>query len=340
MNNLLNIAVLLPCYNEEGAIGITVSGFIRALPGCQIYVYDNNSTDHTVEEAKKAGACVYNERRQGKGEVVKRMFADIDADIYVLADGDNTYDPSAVTKMIESLLDENLDMVIGTRSIAREAYPKGHIIGNKLFTGLISLFFKSKLNDVFSGYRVMSKRFVKTLPVLSDGFEIETEMTVHALHHRLAIKEVPTLYRNRPEGTTSKLKTFSDGFKILNFIIFLLRDVKPLFFFFFLSALLGMSSLFIGIPVIYEFFQTGLVDRLPTAVLASALGIIAVICLFTGLVLDNMSRGRLENKLISYLSYEIPQRGITTTNSVDYNKTNGDNISSRNKVTASTDMIS
>lgn len=320
MNNLLNIAVLLPCYNEEGAIGLTVSGFIQALPGCQIYVYDNNSTDHTVEEAKKAGAYVFNERRQGKGEVVKRMFADIDADIYILADGDNTYDPNAGPKMIKVLLDEHLDMVIGTRSVSKDAYPKGHIIGNKLFTSLIRLFFKSKLNDVFSGYRVMSKRFVKTLPVLSDGFEIETEMTVHALHHRLAIKEVPTLYRSRPVGTESKLKTFSDGFKILNFIIFLLRDVKPLIFFFVLSVLLGMSSLFIGIPVVEEFFRTGLVDRLPTAVLASALGIIAVICLFTGLVLDNMSRGRLENKLINYLSYETPRSVNTTIKSVDCNK--------------------
>ncbi|WP_419686090.1 glycosyltransferase family 2 protein [Photobacterium rosenbergii] len=300
----MNIAVLLPCYNEEGAVGKTIKAFHKVLPYSIVYVYDNNSTDNTINEAKKAGAKVYTESRQGKGEVVKRMFADIEADIYVLADGDDTYDANAVIKLIECLVNENLDMVIGTRSVAKDAYPRGHIIGNKVFTSLISMFFNSKLNDVFSGYRVMSKRFVKTVPVLSDGFEIETELTVHALHHRMPIKEVATMYKSRPEGTKSKLKTFSDGFKIMNFIFFLLRDVKPLLFFSVLSMCFVSISLFSGIPVVIEFFQTGLVERLPTAVLASGLGIISVLCFFTGLILDNVSRGRLESKMINYLSYE------------------------------------
>lgn len=306
----LNVAVLIPCYNEEGAVGNTIEAFYKVLPYSKVFVYDNNSTDRTVEEAVNSSAVVYKEPRQGKGEVVKRMFSDIDADIYVLVDGDDTYDAKAVTKMIECLVTENLDMVIGTRSVVRDAYPKGHIIGNKIFTGLISLFFNSKLNDVFSGYRVMSKRFVKTVPVLSNGFEIETELTAHALHHRMPIKEVATVYKNRPEGTQSKLKTFSDGFKIMNFIFFLLRDVKPLLFFSMLSIILVSLSLYSGVPVIFDFYQTGLVERLPTAVLASALAIISVVSLFTGLVLDNVSRGRLEYKILNYLSYESKSRSM------------------------------
>ena len=318
MIEAMNIAVLLPCYNEEGAVGKTIKDFYKVLPYARVFVYDNNSIDKTIDEAEKAGAIVFKELRQGKGEVVKRMFADIDADIYVLADGDDTYDANAAIKLIECLVNENLDMVIGTRSVGKDAYPRGHIIGNKVFTGLISMFFNSKLNDVFSGYRVMSKRFVKTVPVLSDGFEIETELTVHALHHRMPIKEVATMYKSRPEGTKSKLKTFSDGFKIMNFIFFLLRDVKPLLFFSVLSMCFASMSLFSGIPVVIEFFQTGLVERLPTAVLASGLGIISVICLFTGLVLDNVSRGRLENKLLTYLSSEANHKNYKSQSDCDF----------------------
>ncbi|WP_087023881.1 glycosyltransferase family 2 protein [Thaumasiovibrio subtropicus] len=301
--NHYHIAVLLPCFNEAGAIGDTVRSFQHALPGAAIYVYDNNSTDDTIHEAKQAGALVFRERRQGKGEVVKRMFADVEADIYVLADGDNTYDANAAPTLIQTLLDENLDMVTGTRSISDDAYPTGHIIGNRSFSALISLFFQSKLNDVFSGYRIMSRRFVKSVPVLSNGFEIETELSVHALHHRLATKEVSTLYRARPTGTASKLNTFRDGLKILNFILFLLRDVKPLAFFTSLSLFSAFLCLAIGVPVIVDFFATGLVERFPSAILASALGVISVLCLFTGLILDNVSRGRLEEKNLRYLAF-------------------------------------
>ena len=237
--NKQKVAVLLPCYNEAGAIGETVTSFQQALPDASIYVYDNNSTDNTVNEALQAGAIVRHEPRQGKGEVVRRMFSDIDADIYVMADGDDTYDASICPELIDQLNNEKLDMIIGSRERTSMAYPKGHILGNKMFSSLINLAFNAQLNDVFSGYRIMSHRFVKTAPIFSDGFQIETELTVHALHHNMSIKEVSTQYQSRPEGTTSKLNTLSDGLKILNFILFLLRDVKPMFFFGSLSILLG-----------------------------------------------------------------------------------------------------
>lgn len=297
----LDIAVLLPCYNEQGAIGETIASFKEAIPTAQVFVYDNNSTDETINEAKQAGAIVRLEPRQGKGEVVKRMFADVEADIYVMADGDNTYDASVCPVLIESLVSERLDMIIGTRSRELSSYPKGHVLGNKLFSNLINRAFNSQLEDVFSGYRVMSNRFVKSLPIFSDGFQIETELTVHALQHKIPIKEVPTKYISRPEGTQSKLKTYRDGFKILNFIMFLLRDVRPLFFFSCISAALVALSLFLGVPVIFEFFETGLVERFPTAILASSIALIAVMSLFSGLILDNVSRGRKERKIVTYL---------------------------------------
>lgn len=298
----LNIAVLLPCFNEEGAIGRTVIDFKQQLPQATVYVYDNNSTDNTIAEAKAAGAIVRKEVRQGKGEVVRRMFADVDADIYVMADGDETYDTSAIPILLDTLLNEHVDMVIGTRSTPVEAYPKGHILGNRLFSTLINKFFNASLSDVFSGYRVMTKRFVKTIPIMSDGFQIETELTVHALHHKIPILEVPTIYKPRPEGTKSKLRTYSDGFKILRFIIFLIRDVKPLLFFSFLFLLSSITSLMLGTPIIIEFVLTGLVPKFPTAILASSIGIISITCLFTGLILDNVSRGRMENKINNYKS--------------------------------------
>ncbi|MDF2154548.1 glycosyltransferase family 2 protein [Vibrio sp. CAU 1672] len=297
-----SIAVLIPCYNEEGAIGKTVHSFQHALPTATIYVYDNNSTDNTIEEARAAGALVFKEKRQGKGEVVRRMFADIEADIYVLTDGDETYDANAAPKLIATLCDENLDMVVGTRSFVDESFPSGHILGNKAFCTLINRVFSAKLNDVFSGYRVMSRRFVKTLPLMSLGFEIETELTVHTLQCRIAYQEVPTKYKPRPEGTESKLNTFSDGFKILRFIVFLIRDIKPLMFFTCLSLVFGALSLILGIPVISEFMATGLVPRFPTAILASVIGLIAFMCLFAGIILDNVSRGRLEMKQLRFLA--------------------------------------
>lgn len=300
--NKLNIAILLPCLNEEGAIGNTVAAFKKELPEAKVYVYDNNSTDNTANEAKNAGAIVRKEFRPGKGEVVRRMFADVDADIYVMADGDETYDTSSVSNLIDTLITNHLDMVVGTRTTPVEAYPRGHILGNKSFSFLINKFFNAKLTDVFSGYRVMSRRFVKTIPIISDGFQIETELTVHALHHKLPILEVPTIYQPRTNGTKSKLRTFHDGFKILGFIFFLIRDVKPLLFFSSLSLLLALISLFLGLPVVSEFLATGLVPRLPTAVLASSIGLISIISLFTGLILDNVSRIRMDIKQISYNS--------------------------------------
>ncbi|MGI9896471.1 glycosyltransferase family 2 protein [Vibrio natriegens] len=296
----LNIAVLLPCLNEEGAIGNTVASFRKELPEAKIYVYDNNSTDNTINEAKAAGAIVRQELRPGKGEVVRRMFSDIDADVYVMADGDETYDTSYTSTLIDALISNHLAMVIGTRTAPAQTYPTGHILGNKVFSALINKFFNATLTDVFSGYRVMSRRFVKTIPIISDGFQIETELTVHALHHKLPILEIPTTYKPRTNGTKSKLRTFSDGFKILGFIFFLIRDVKPLLFFSSLSLMLALASLFLGVPVISEFLATGLVPRLPTAVLASSVGLISITSFFTGLILDNVSRGREDIKIISY----------------------------------------
>ncbi|MDK9762313.1 glycosyltransferase [Vibrio sp. D420a] len=296
------IAVLLPCFNEAGAIGQTVSSFRTSLPNADIYVYDNNSTDNTIAEASEAGAIIRTEPRQGKGEVVRRMFSDIEADIYVMADGDNTYDASICPKLIEHLLSERLDMVIGSRERAIGAYPTGHIYGNKFFSALVNGAFSAHFEDVFSGYRVMSRRFVKSVPIFSDGFQIETELTVHALHHNMPTKEVATQYSPRPDGTESKLHTLSDGVKIFNFILFILRDVKPLLFFGVLALFLAGLSLTLGIPVIVDFIETGLVERVPTAILASSIALIAVMSFFCGLILDNVSRGRREIKILSMLN--------------------------------------
>lgn len=298
----LKIAVLLPCYNEATTVASTVESFRLVLPEADIYVYDNHSDDNTAETARQAGAIVRFELRRGKGEVIRRMFADIEADIYIMADGDNTYEASAAPQLVRTLTEDHLDMIIGARSLDPSAYPAGHRMGNRAFSGLINLFFGASLQDVFSGYRVMSRRFVKSIPVISYGFEIETEITVHALHQRIPIREVSTTYQSRPEGSNSKLRTMSDGIKILSFILFLLRDVKPLMFFSVLSLLMAFSSLFLGIPVINEFIETGLVERFPTAILASALGILSALCLLTGMILDNVSRGRQEYKSIRYLS--------------------------------------
>ncbi|WP_394144706.1 glycosyltransferase family 2 protein [Vibrio atypicus] len=301
----MKIAILLPCYNEEGAIAKTVLEFKKQFPNSDIYVYDNNSTDNTVKEAIDSGAIVRHESRQGKGEVVRTMFNDVEADVYIMADGDNTYDATAAPILVDELINNNLDMVIGRRSKDKSAYPAGHVLGNKGFSLLINYFFKSGLQDVFSGYRVMSRRFVKTIPVLSDGFQIETELTVHALHHKFPIKEIDTDYRERPEGTSSKLRTFKDGFKILSFILFLIRDVRPLFFFGCLSLFMASLSVTTGIPIVLEYFETGLVERFPSAFLASSLGIISVISLFSGFVLDNITRGRVEAILLCYKNVKL-----------------------------------
>ena len=311
MNSLQSprIAVLLPCYNEEAAIGATVRGFREALPTAAIYVYDNNSRDRTREIAAEAGAVVRTERQQGKGHVVRRMFADVDADVYVMADGDLTYDPRSAPAMVDLLLDEEFDMVVGTRKHeAKEAYRGGHVIGNKLFTGLLSGLFGRSFTDIFSGYRVFSRRFVKSFPVLSSGFEIETEMSVHALELRMPVGEVETAYGARPEGSESKLSTFGDGWRILKTIATLYRIERPVLFYGSIGAFLLTVAILLSIPLVITYLNTGLVPRFPTAILATGLVIVAVLCFFAGLILDTVTRGRREVRRLAYLSLAAPQR--------------------------------
>jgi glycosyltransferase involved in cell wall biosynthesis len=308
------IAVLLPCYNEEAAIGATIVGFRAALPGATIYVYDNNSRDRTCAIAREAGAVVQTERQQGKGHVVRRMFADIDADIYVMADGDLTYDPKAAPAMVEMLVEEGLDMVVGTRKHeAKEAYRGGHVIGNRLFTGLLSGLFGRSFSDIFSGYRVFSRRFVKSFPVLSSGFEIETEMSVHALELRMPVGEVETAYGARPEGSESKLSTYRDGWRILKTIATLYRIERPVLFFGTIGAILLIVALLLAIPIIVTYVDTGLVPRFPTAILATGLVIVAVLCFFAGLILDTVTRGRREMRRLAYLAVgNVPSDSVSS----------------------------
>src|SRR5260221_9681585 len=256
------IAVLLPCYNEEAAIAATVAGFGAALPQATVYVYDNNSRDRTREIAAKAGAIVRGERQQGKGHVVRRMFADVDADVYVMADGDLTYDPDAAPAMVDLLLAEQLDMVVGTRKHEeKEAYRRGHALGNRVFTGLLSGLFGRSFSDIFSGYRVFSRRFVKSFPVLSSGFEIETEISVHALELRMPVGEVETAYAARPEGSASKLSTYGDGWRILKTIVTLYRVERPTLFYGGIGALVLAAAIVIAVPLVMPSLATGLVPR-------------------------------------------------------------------------------
>jgi glycosyltransferase involved in cell wall biosynthesis len=302
------IAVLLPCYNEEAPIAATVAGFRAALPGATVYVYDNNSKDRTKEVAAKAGAVVRGEKQQGKGHVVRRMFADIDADVYVMADGDLTYDPAAAPAMVRMLLAEQLDMVVGTRRHEeKDAYRGGHVIGNRVFTGLLSGLFGRSFSDIFSGYRVFSRRFVKSFPVLSEGFEIETEMSVHALELRMPVGEVETSYAARPEGSHSKLSTYGDGWRILKTIGTLYRLERPVLFYGGIGALLLIAAILLAIPLVRTYLQTGLVPRFPTAILVTGMVIVAVLCFFAGLILDTVTRGRREVRRLSYLSLEAPR---------------------------------
>jgi glycosyltransferase involved in cell wall biosynthesis len=299
--------VLLPCYNEEAAIAATVQGFRAALPGAIVYVYDNNSTDGTREAAAKAGAVVRTERQQGKGNVVRRMFADVDADIYVMADGDLTYDPKAAPAMVDLALAEQLDMVVGTRRHdAKDAYRGGHVLGNKIFTGLLAGLFGRSFSDIFSGYRVFSRRFVKSFPVLSSGFEIETEISVHALELRMPVGEVETTYLARPEGSHSKLSTWSDGWRILKTIVTLYRIERPVLFFGGIAALLLALAIVLSIPLIVTYAHTGLVPRVPTAILVTGMTIVAVLSFFAGLILDTVTRGRREVRRLAYLSLAAP----------------------------------
>ncbi len=302
-----NIAVILPCYNEEAAIAQTVAGFRAALPGAAIYVYDNNSSDRTVTVAREAGAIVRTERMQGKGNVVRRMFADVDADIYVMADGDATYDAAAAPAMIAKMREEGLDMVVGTRvHEAADAYRRGHVLGNRAMTGLLARLFGRSFTDIFSGYRVFSRRFVKSFPVLSAGFEIETEISVHALELKMPVGEVETRYLARPEGSASKLSTYRDGARIARTILTLYRIEKPMLFFGWIALALALLAVVLAVPLAMTYLETGLVPRFPTAILATGLVILAALSSFAGLILDTVVRGRREVRRLAYLAQPAP----------------------------------
>jgi glycosyltransferase involved in cell wall biosynthesis len=299
----MRLAVLVPCFNEEAAIARVIASFRNALPAAEIYVYDNNSKDRTIALAREAGAIVRSERRQGKGHVVRRMFADVDADVYVLVDGDATYDAPSAPRMIEKLVGERLDMVVGLRVDQEQAaWRPGHRIGNRMLTGFLSEVFGQAFTDILSGYRVFSRRFVKSFPVLSDGFEIETELTVHALELSMPVAEIETPYYARPKGSFSKLNTWRDGFRILGTILKLYRSEKPLRFFSVIGIFLALVSIGLAIPILVTYLEQGIVPRLPTAVLSTGLMIVAVLSVTSGLVLDTVTRGRREMKLLSYLA--------------------------------------
>ncbi|MDA8163859.1 MAG: glycosyltransferase family 2 protein [Desulfobacteraceae bacterium] len=302
------IAVLVPCYNEEQTVGSVVRDFRAALPGARVYVYDNNSRDQTAARAREAGAIVRTERMQGKGNVMRRMFSDIEADLYVLVDGDATYHAPSAPAMIAKLLEEHLDMVVGTRLTSHqgEAFRRGHYLGNRMLTGFVSLLFGRQLTDMLSGYRVMSRRFVKSFPALAKGFETEIELTVHALELRLPAAELATPYGNRPAGSESKLSTYRDGLRILLTIISLFKEERPLSFFTILFALLAATSLALAAPIFVTYMETGLVPRFPTAILATGIMLLAFLSLVCGLILDTVTLGRREMKRLHYLAIAAP----------------------------------
>jgi glycosyltransferase involved in cell wall biosynthesis len=305
----LEIAVLIPCYNEEASISSVVRDFRATLPGANIYVYDNNSKDRTVELAREAGAVVRTEPLQGKGNVVRRMFADIEADVYVLVDGDDTYHAPSAPLLISKLVSEHLDMVNGARvTEIVEAYRPGHRFGNMMLTGIVAKIFGNRVADMLSGYRVFSRRFVKSFPALSGGFEIETELTVHALELRMPMSDVETPYKDRPPGSASKLRTYYDGFRILKLILVLVKEERPLQFFSILSAAIAIIVLVLAWPVLMTFLETGLVPRLPTAVLSTGLMLLAFLSLTCGLILETVTRGRREIKRMQYL--RVPAPGV------------------------------
>lgn len=306
----LRIAVLLPCYNEEAAIAQTIAGFRAALPTAHIYVYDNNSIDRTCAVAAEAGAIVRTERMQGKGHVVRRMFADVEADVYVMADGDATYDAAAAPELVKRLVDEQLDMVVGARkSEVEEAYRRGHRLGNRLFTGLLANLFGRSFSDIFSGYRVFSRRFVKSFPALSRGFETETEISVHALELAMPVAEIVTAYGARPEGSESKLSTYRDGWRIMKTILHLFRIERPVLFYGGFGVFLAAFAIVISIPLVITYMETGLVPRFPTAILATGLMIVAFLSFMCGLILDTVVRGRREVRRLHYLSLPVVGEG-------------------------------
>ena len=313
----MRVAVLIPCRNEAVAIGRVIQQFRSALPGAIVFVYDNNSSDDTAAVARAAGAVVRSETLQGKGNVVRRMFADIDADAYILVDGDDTYDAAAAPRMVQLLQDGPLDMVTAARiTEITGAYRTGHRTGNLMLTGLVTLLFGNRVTDMLSGYRAFSRRFVKSFPALSTGFETETELTIHALELAMPVGEVMTHYKDRPAGSASKLHTYTDGFRILRTIVLLLKEARPLQFFFAGAACLGIAALLLGIPVVAEFMMTGLVPRLPTAVLATALAGLAFLSTTCAFILDSVARGRKEAKRMAYLA--IPAIGAVDVPSEGY----------------------
>jgi glycosyltransferase involved in cell wall biosynthesis len=309
----LKVAVLIPCHNEALTVAPVITGFRAALPDAAIYVYDNNSTDETLVIARANGALIGREIRQGKGHVVRRMFRDIEADVFVLVDGDATYDAPSAPRLIDALLDGGYAMVVGARVTSEDlAYRLGHQFGNRVLTGFVAAVFGTGLRDMLSGYRIFSRRFVKSFPALSSGFEIETELTVRALELELPIIEIDTPYFSRPEGSVSKLNTWSDGLRILLTIVELYRSERPLAFFSLLGAALAGLSILLSIPLIATYLETGLVPRIPTAILSTGLMILAFLSVAVGFVLDTVTRGRREVKLLAYLSHPAPGRAPST----------------------------
>ncbi|MEO5334008.1 MAG: glycosyltransferase [Magnetococcus sp. YQC-5] len=309
------IAVILPCYNEEASIAQVVNEFRQVLPQADIFVYDNQSSDNTALVAKQAGAEVLNEPKQGKGHVVRRMFSDIDADIYVMADGDGTYDAQAAPTMIELLLTNHLDMVVGLRQDAglQEQYRPGHRLGNQIFSNAVAFLFGYGFSDMLSGYRVFSRRFVKTFPAISKGFEIETEFTIHALHYNLPCQEIPTRYFARAPGTSSKLNTFRDGIRILKTILVLAKEVRPFAFFGMIALLLALLAIVLAIPIFITFFKIGLVPRMPTAMLCLGMMLMSCISITIGIILDSISRTRIEMYRLHYLHFAPSQHDRRST---------------------------
>lgn len=300
----LRIAVLVPCYNEEVTVGSVVRAFRAELPDAAIYVYDNNSTDRTIEVATAAGAICRTELQQGKGNVVRRMFSDIEADIYVMVDGDDTYDATSVRRMIEPVIYQQADMVNAVRiATGKEAYRPGHRFGNVMLTGVLSRTFGNQCTDMLSGYRAMSRRFVKSFPALSEGFEIETEITVHALELGLRIVEISAPYKERPEGSISKLRTVRDGIRILNLIFLLLKAERPFLFFGAMSMAVFLLTAILALPLVVTYLETGLVPRLPTAILVTGLAIVGLLTLMSGIILETVTRGRRESKRMHYLAF-------------------------------------
>lgn len=306
------VALIVPCYNEEATIADVITGFREAMPELQIYIFDNNSTDSTVDVAAKNGANVVQVSLRGKGNVVRRMFSDVESDIYVMVDGDATYDPKSIKAMIDKLIDEKLDMVVGCRETCQEiadaAYRRGHQWGNRLLTQTVVKIFGGQFTDMLSGYRVFTRRYVKSFPALSKGFEIETELTVHALELRMPYGEVKTPYGARPEGSQSKLSTYRDGLRILRTICKLYVAERPFTFFSVAAVLLAFISVALAIPLVIEYFQTGLVPRFPTAILSASMMICALLSFVCGIILGNVTLGRAELKRLAYLAIPLNPR--------------------------------